>query len=222
MSQWTIIVPAGGVGSRMGSDRPKQYLELCEKPLLIHTLKALDRYFNQPKFIIAMDLSWKEYVLSFLIQEGLKDQCCIVSGGKERYDSVKNALERVNTTWVGVHDAVRPFVSMNTINHLMAGIVQYPAIIPVLPLKDSLRRLHPNHTEAMKREEFACVQTPQCFHADVLKRAYALPLEETFTDDASLVEYSGIKIHCVSGNEENIKITSPIDLLLAEQLLTLQ
>jgi 2-C-methyl-D-erythritol 4-phosphate cytidylyltransferase len=206
----------------MGSDRPKQYLELCEKPLLIHTLKALDQYFNQPKFIIAMDLSWEEYVLSYLIQEGLKDRCCIVSGGKERYDSVKNALERVDTTWVGVHDAVRPFVSMNTINHLMAGIVQYPAIIPVLPLKDSLRRLHPNHSEAMNREEFACVQTPQCFHVNVLKHAYALPLEETFTDDASLVEHSGVKIHCVSGNEENIKITSPIDLLLAEQLLTLQ
>jgi|1048.fasta_scaffold05692_5 2-C-methyl-D-erythritol 4-phosphate cytidylyltransferase len=219
MNKWTLIVPAGGVGSRMGANRPKQYLEIAGKPLLIYTLKALDEHFHQPTFILAMAPEWVEYMLPFLNEAELTERCTIVSGGKERYDSVKNALTEVRTPWVGVHDAVRPFVSQETVERLNEGIAHHAAIIPVVGLKESLRKKTSLGTEAVDRSYFMNVQTPQCFHLEHLQRAYEIPFDETVTDDASLVERTGVTIHTVLGNDENIKITTPIDLLLAKQLV---
>ena len=219
MNKWTLIVPAGGVGSRMGANRPKQYLEIAGKPLLIYTLKALDQHFHQPKFILAMAMEWVEYMLPFLNEAGLTERCTLVAGGKERYDSVKNALTEVHTPWVGVHDAVRPFVSQETVDRLCEGIAHHTAVIPVVGLKESLRKKTSIGTEAVDRSHFMNVQTPQCFHLEHLQRAYGIPFDETVTDDASLVERTGVTIHTVLGNDENIKITTPIDLILATQLL---
>lgn len=222
MNNWTLIVPAGGVGSRMGANRPKQYLEIAGKPILIYTLKALDQHFHQPKFILAMAPEWVEYMLPFLNDAGLTERCTLVAGGKERYDSVKNALTKVNTPWVGVHDAVRPFVSQETIERLCEHIKIHAAVIPVVGLKESLRKKTSIGTEAVDRSHFMNVQTPQCFHVPLLKSAYELPFNETVTDDASLVERMGVPIQTVLGNDENIKITTPVDLVLATHLIQTQ
>lgn len=222
MNKWTLIVPAGGVGSRMGANRPKQYLEIAGKPILIYTLKALDKHFQQPKFIVAMAPEWMEYMLPFLQEAGLTERCTLVAGGKERYDSVKNALNEVRTPWVGVHDAVRPFVSKETIERLCEHIKNHAAVIPVAGLKESLRKKTSTGTEAVDRSQYVNVQTPQCFHVSLLKRAYELPFNETVTDDASLVERLGEEIYTVDGNDENIKITTPLDLVLATHLIQTQ
>jgi 2-C-methyl-D-erythritol 4-phosphate cytidylyltransferase len=222
MNKWTLIVPAGGVGSRMGANRPKQYLEIAGKPILIYTLEALDQHFHQPKFILAMAPEWMDYMLPFLQEAGLNDRCTLVSGGKERYDSVKNALNEVSTPWVGVHDAVRPFVSQETIERLCEYIKTHAAVIPVVGLKESLRKKTFVGTEAVDRSQYVNVQTPQCFHAPLLKSAYELPFNETVTDDASLVERMGVTIQTVLGNDENIKITTPVDLVLATHLIQTQ
>ncbi|MFM7566440.1 MAG: 2-C-methyl-D-erythritol 4-phosphate cytidylyltransferase, partial [Flavobacteriales bacterium] len=215
MNQWTVIVPSGGVGSRMGSDRPKQYLILNEKPLLIHTLLALDSHFNRPKFIVPLAETWREYLTPFLEDLPLKQRLLFVESGKERYDSVKNALPYLETAWVAVHDAVRPFVSLETTNRLIEAIAHHPAAIPVLAMKESLRKRNERGSEAVDRSVYMSVQTPQCFHASVLVQAYAQPFDALLTDDASLVERVGIPIQCVLGNEENIKITTPTDWLIA-------
>ena len=222
MNNWTLIVPAGGVGSRMGANRPKQYLEIAGKPILIYTLKALDQHFHQPKVILAMAVEWIEYLLPFLNEAGLTERCTLVAGGKERYDSVKNALTKVNTPWVGVHDAVRPFVSQETIERLCEHIKIHAAVIPVVGLKESLRKQTSIGTEAVDRSQYMNVQTPQCFHVPLLKSAYELPFNETVTDDASLVERMGVPIQTVLGNDENIKITTPVDLVLATHLIQTQ
>jgi 2-C-methyl-D-erythritol 4-phosphate cytidylyltransferase len=222
MNKWTLIVPAGGVGSRMGANRPKQYLEIAGKPILIYTLEALDQHFHQPKFIVAMAPEWMDYMLPFLQEAGLTERCTLVAGGKERYDSVKNALNEVSTPWVGVHDAVRPFVSQETIERLCEHIKTHAAVIPVVGLKESLRKKTFVGTEAVDRSQYMNVQTPQCFHAPLLKSAYELPFNETVTDDASLVEQMGVAIQTVLGNDENIKITTPVDLVLATHLIQTQ
>lgn len=222
MNKWTLIVPAGGVGSRMGANRPKQYLEIAGKPILIYTLEALDQHFHQPKFIVAMAPEWMDYMLPFLQEAGLTERCTLVAGGKERYDSVKNALNEVSTPWVGVHDAVRPFVSKETIERLCEYIKTHAAVIPVVGLKESLRKKTFVGTEAVDRSQYMNVQTPQCFHAPLLKSAYELPFNETVTDDASLVEQLGVAIQTVLGNDENIKITTPVDLVLATHLIQTQ
>lgn len=222
MNKWTLIVPSGGVGSRMGANRPKQYLEIAGNPILIYTLKALDKYFNQPKFIIAMAPEWAEYLDPFLKETGLHERCTIVEGGKERYDSVKNALQKVTTPWVGVHDAVRPFVSKQTIERLCESIVNHAAVIPVVGITESLRHKTSSGTEAVDRALFMKVQTPQCFHLELLYAAYERPFDQTVTDDARLVEQTGVPIHTVLGNDENIKITTLTDLMLATHLLTTQ
>jgi len=219
MDEWTIIVPAGGVGTRMGAERPKQYLEIDGQPLLLYTLLALDKQFDHPRFIIALASAWKTYLLPFIVQSGLNDRCVFVEGGEERYHSVKNALSYVQTNYVAVHDAVRPFVSQGCITRLMDAIKVNEAVIPVVQLKESLRQIENDQTHAVDRSAFLSVQTPQCFHSPVLQRAYELGFDPTVTDDASLVERLGVKVETVLGNDENIKITTPLDFILAEQLI---
>ena len=222
MNPWTLIVPSGGVGSRMGADRPKQYLEIQEKPILIHTLLALDRFFEEPKFIIPMDPLWRDYVHAHLRGFSLEKRCVLVDGGQERYDSVKNALAWVDTPWTGVHDAVRPFISQETVDRIQAAIATSEGVVPVVPLRDSLRKTTLNGSKAVARSEFMSVQTPQCFPTAILHAAYRLDFDPSLTDDASIVERSGVKVACVLGNDENIKITTPLDLMLAQHLIIAQ
>ncbi|NDB34978.1 MAG: 2-C-methyl-D-erythritol 4-phosphate cytidylyltransferase [Flavobacteriia bacterium] len=220
MNNWTFIIPSGGVGARMGADRPKQYLEINGMPLIVHTLKNIDSAFSKPLFVISMDSAWVQYLAPFLQEAGLSERCRFVPSGKERYDSVKNALSDIQTPWVGVHDAVRPFVSEGTSARITSALARHKAVIPVMPIKESIRKWTAAGSEALNRSSFVTVQTPQCFQEDVIKNAYALPYDDSITDDASLVERSGTPVCCVEGNVENIKITHRMDLLLAQHLLT--
>jgi 2-C-methyl-D-erythritol 4-phosphate cytidylyltransferase len=216
----SIIITAGGIGKRMGSDSPKQFLELHGKPILMHTIARFHDY--NPSFQLVLTLpaehieTWKHLCdsLNFQVPH------TIVTGGKERFHSVQNALAHCTYDYVGVHDGVRPFVSDETLARLEAALKSSQAVIPVLEPKESLRILTPTGSQALVRSDIRSVQTPQFFQKDILTAAYLQEYKSQFTDDASVVEAMGIHIEMVNGNSENIKITEPIDLRIAELLMT--
>lgn len=216
----SIIITAGGIGKRMGSDSPKQFLELHGKPILMHTIARFHDY--NPSFQLVLTLpaehieTWKHLCdsLNFQIPH------TIVRGGKERFHSVQNALAHCTYDYIGVHDGVRPFVSDETLARLEAALQSSQAVIPVLEPKESLRILTPFGSQALVRSDIRSVQTPQFFQKDILTAAYQQEYKSQFTDDASVVEAMGVHIALVNGNSENIKITEPIDLRIAELLIS--
>ena len=216
----SIIITAGGIGKRMGSDSPKQFLELHGKPILMHTIARFHDY--NPSFQLVLTLpvehieTWKHLCdsLNFQIPH------TIVRGGKERFHSVQNALAHCTYDYIGVHDGVRPFVSDETLARLEAALQSSQAVIPVLEPKESLRILTPFGSQALVRSDIRSVQTPQFFQKDILTAAYQQEYKSQFTDDASVVEAMGVHIALVNGNSENIKITEPFDLRIAELLMT--
>jgi len=158
-------------------------------------------------------------LIAIIVQSGLNNRCVFVEGGEERYHSVKNALVHVQTNCVAVHDAVRPFISQGCVARLKESIKVNEAVIPVVQLKESLRQIENGQTYAVDRSAFLSVQTPQCFHSSVLQQAYEMAFDSPITDDASLVDRIGVKVATVWGNDKNIKITTPLDFILAEQLI---
>jgi 2-C-methyl-D-erythritol 4-phosphate cytidylyltransferase len=219
MQTHSIIITAGGIGKRMGADQPKQFLELLGRPVLIHTLERLHRYAPQSQFVVTLPEQYIEDWESLCAQFGCSIEHTIVAGGQERYHSIRNAIKACTGDIILVHDGVRPLVSKATIDRLLEAATTHPAVIPVVEMKDSLRHITPEGSEAVNRSAYRIVQTPQVFHADVLKKAYDIPFHDGITDDASLVEESGERIHLVEGNEENIKITTPSDLPIALSFL---
>lgn len=214
----TIIITAGGIGKRMGASIPKQFIELNGLPVLMHTIQ---RFYNaNPSFEIIVVLPdahiqfWKELIDKHLFR--VKHQ--IVEGGKERFFSIKNGLKHATGELIGVHDGVRPFVSLEVIEKTYQAAKTNGAAIPVVNLKESVRQIDQNNSLAVDRTKFKIVQTPQCFRADIIQKSYLQPYSSQFTDDASVVELSGHQISLVDGNDENIKITTPMDLKLAEVL----
>jgi 2-C-methyl-D-erythritol 4-phosphate cytidylyltransferase len=143
----------------------------------------------------------------------------VVEGGKERYHSIQNALNNCEGEYIAIHDGVRPLVDQKTLMNCWKGVLEFDAVIPVLDLKESLRKVEENQSMAVNRSEFRIVQTPQCFKKEILLVAYQKSFHEGITDDASLVEEAGYVIHLVEGNEQNIKITTPTDLRFADFLL---
>ena len=219
MNKWTLIIPSGGTGSRMGASRPKQYIEIDGIPIIVHTLIQLDVLFDRPQYIISLVAPWDLYLIPHLEAAGMKSRVDFVSSGEERFNSVKNCLDYVHTEWVAVHDAVRPFVGESTIQEIRSKIETHPALVPVCSLTDSIRKIDGATNRALDRNQFVRVQTPQCFHSSVLKSAYKQDYGQAITDDACLVEAMGVSISLVAGNEQNIKITTPNDLIIAHQLL---
>lgn len=216
----SIIITAGGEGQRMKSKLPKQFLELKGTPVLMYTIKAF--YKIDPTFELILTLpekhinTWKQ----LCIDHKFKIPHHTVVGGKERYHSVKNALEFSTGDLVAVHDGVRPIVSKKMINLLFKEVEGKGAVIPVIELNESLRKITANNFKAVDRSKYRIVQTPQVFKADILRKAYKNIYQSDITDDATLVEKSGQKVYLVEGDVNNIKITYPRDLLLLEQLLT--
>ncbi|HZH86434.1 MAG TPA: 2-C-methyl-D-erythritol 4-phosphate cytidylyltransferase [Brumimicrobium sp.] len=215
----TVIITAGGVGKRMEAQLPKQFLLLNDRPLMMHTI---ERFFDyNPKFEILISLPaefiqfWKDLCEkhSFLIHHQ------ILEGGKERYHSIKNALQIATGDLIFVHDAVRPLVSKQTIKAAEECAILNNSAIPVLPLKDSLRKGNMNESQHLDRSQYWIVQTPQVFKKEILTEAYKLPYSDEITDDASLVEKLGEKVYLSVGNEENFKITTPFDMEIANFLL---
>lgn len=212
----TVIITAGGIGKRMEATIPKQFIELSGKPILMHTLTCFHNYNPSIQLILTLPNDWISYWKELCTQFQFDVAHEIVEGGVERYDSIKNALKIASGTIIGVHDGVRPLVSTATIQRTFDAARLHKAAIPYLPIHESLRQRIEDSSHAVNRSEFVCVQTPQCFERDVLIKAYAQPYHQGITDDASLVEQSGQEIFLVLGNEENIKITTPNDLKIAQ------
>ena len=214
------IIVAGGKGERMQMDIPKQFIEIHGKPILMHTLEVFHRYDALVQLILVLPSvqieSWKE--LCEKHNFALPHQ--IVPGGQTRFQSVKNGLNAVkDPALVAVHDGVRPLVSVATITRCFDEAEKHGAAIPVIDLVDSIRKISDNESQSVDRSTFKLVQTPQIFNSEILKKAYEQDFSKLFTDDASVVEGIGVKIHLVDGNWENFKITTGFNLRMAESLL---
>lgn len=227
------IIVAGGKGLRMGGDIPKQFLPVAGLPVLMRTMLRFREAMPALQIILVLPKAQQDYWLSLCREHGfampgtLSDASGLVlsyqlaDGGQTRFHSVQNGLALVPddaTGVVGVHDGVRPFVSADVIRRCYEEARVHKAVIPVIPVVETLRHV----SEGTKpRDEYRLVQTPQCFDIHLLKAANQQPYSDAFTDDASVVEAYGQNVTLVDGNRENIKITTPGDLLMAESLLTL-
>ena len=185
----------------------------------MHTLENFHAFDFTAEIILTLPLDWQNYWKELVIKRGCSVPHAVVDGGTERYHSVKHALAICNRNYVAVHDGVRPLVSHETLDRCIQNVLLYKAVVPVLPVKESLRKVEENDSVAVNRSEYRLVQTPQCFDISVLRKAYEQDFHPGITDDASLIEEMGVKVHLVEGNEENIKITTQTDLLIAEALL---
>lgn len=215
----SVIITAGGIGKRMKSTIPKQFLPIADKPLLMHTIEKFYHFDPSIQIILTLPEVWRDYWEALVAENEFRIPHRVASGGKERYHSIKNALEYCLGDVIAIHDGVRPLVSVETLKVCFDKIKSNDAVIPVLELKSSLRKIKNSHSEAVDRRSFVEVQTPQCFKKDVILRSYQGDYHERITDDASLAEEAGYSITCVQGNEENIKITSQTDLLFAGLML---
>ncbi len=224
MNKRTVIVVAGGSGKRMGSKIPKQFLEIGGKAILIRTLENFIHFDPDMQVILALPESQMNYWDELTIDWEYAKKVQVVKGGSERFYSVKNALNAVSPKCekIAVHDGVRPFISNDLISRGFECIDVSHAAIPVIPSKDSIRVFKPteSYSKSVDRNTILHVQTPQVFDANTLLNAYKQDYNESFTDDASVVENMGEKINLFKGNEMNFKITSPEDLEFAEYIVT--
>ena len=215
-----IIIVAGGKGLRMGGDIPKQFLPVCGKPVLMRTIEAFYTYDNQIHVILVLPVSQQEYWRELCQTYNFNLPHEIADGGNTRFHSVSNGLALVNGEGlVGIHDGVRPFVSQEVIARCFAEAEQKKAVIPVIGVVETVRCLEGEDSVTVPRDKYKLVQTPQVFDVALLKEAYRQEYTDMFTDDASVVEALGKKLYLVEGNRENIKLTTPFDLKLAEMLV---
>ena len=219
MTKAAIIV-AGGSGLRLGGPVPKQFQIVKGRPLLMWTIDAFHRYdASMPLIVVLPEMHfeiWKALCMGhrFFIPHQ------VVAGGEQRHHSVKAGLEKVEGDGlVAVHDGVRPLVSTDLIERCFDAADTHAAAIPVVPIVPSVRERTKDGSRALDRSNLLAVQTPQCFHTDLLRKAFAQPYDPAFTDEAALVERLGVKVHLVDGGENNIKVTNGTDLRLAEMLL---
>ena len=205
----------------MGSDLPKQFLPVKGKPLLMHTLERFYRWDPAAEIILVIPEDQEEYWDMLCREIDCIVPHRIAPGGETRFHSVKNGLElTTHPSLIAVHDGVRPFVSDAVISRCFDVASSHGAAIPVLPVVESLRRITPEGSAAVNREEYVSVQTPQVFRSEIIYEAYQQGYSLHFTDDASVVEAAGFPVKLVQGNPENIKITTPQDLAVAQFLLS--
>lgn len=215
-----VIVVAGGKGLRMGADIPKQFLPVHGMPLLMHTLSTFHSFDPSLHLILVLPKAQQDYWAALCLQHAFTLPLTIADGGETRFHSVKNGLACIDAdqALVAVHDGVRPFVSHTTIAACFDAAQRDGGAIPVMPVVETLRQLQEHGSSTVNRSCFRLVQTPQTFQLDILRKAYLQPYDSQFTDDASVVEAAGYAITLVDGNRENIKITTPFDLRMAEVL----
>ncbi|MEO7080313.1 MAG: 2-C-methyl-D-erythritol 4-phosphate cytidylyltransferase [Flavobacteriales bacterium] len=219
MERSTIIV-AGGSGKRMGSTVPKQFLLLRGKPVLCHTIEAFYRFDADMQIIVVLPIEQMDAWTALCSKHGFTIHHTVVAGGAERFHSVGEGLKAVkHIGLVAVHDGVRPLVSLELIARCFAAAEEHGAAIPVVPLSSSVRELEDGGSHAVDRSRLRTVQTPQCFRVELLRKAFELPYDPVFTDEATLVERMGLAVHLLDGEELNIKVTTPVDLRVAEVVL---
>lgn len=219
-----IIVVAGGKGLRMGGDIPKQFLPVGGEPVLMRTLRVFHEADEDMRIILVLPADQQEYWQQLCQEYHFTLPHQVATGGETRFHSVQNGLALVPDDAdgvVGVHDGVRPFVSVEVIRRCYEGARQQGAVVPVVPVVETVRQLLPEGDSlTVDRNQYRLVQTPQTFRIPLLKEAFQQPYQPAFTDDASVVEALGYRIVLVEGNRENIKLTTPSDIRFAESLLT--
>lgn len=217
-----IIIVAGGKGLRMGSDIPKQFLPIGGKPVLMRTLERFREYSAELQIILVLPEAQQEYWHQLCKEYHFDVEYTLANGGQTRFHSVQNGLAKVPDDAqgvVGVHDGVRPFPSIEVIKNCYETARTKKAVIPVIPVVETVRHLEGEKSVTVPRGDYRLVQTPQTFDIQLLKAANRQPYNDGFTDDASVVESYGYEITLVEGNRENIKITTPYDMKIAEVLI---
>ena len=217
------IIVAGGKGLRMGAALPKQFIPVAGLPVLMHTLQRFSQACPGMHLVLVLPESQQEFWKELCRKHRFSIPHTIANGGHTRFHSSLSGIQALagapDTDLVAIHDGVRPFVSAGTIERCLAEAARSGAAIPVVPVVDTLRHVAPDGSARnVPRSEYRAVQTPQTFRLGLLRRAFGQPFSDRFTDDASVVEALGEKVPMVEGNRENIKLTTPFDLTVAEAL----
>lgn len=245
MTDYAIIL-AGGKGLRMGSDIPKQFLPIDGMPVLMHTIRRFRAYSDELNIILVLPKEQHDYWAELCRQYHFEERYAMTTGGPTRFHSIQNGLKLIPDDAEGVvavHDGVRPFPSLEVIGRCFETARTSGAAIPVVPVVETLRQILPTQDPAapipatmpsqgsvsrcvtappsvtVPRDDYRLVQTPQAFDIQLHKQAYRQPYNDSFTDDASVIEHLGHAITLVEGNRENIKITTPFDLVVASALI---
>ena len=217
-----VIIVAGGQGLRMGLPVPKQFALVAGRPVLMHTIARFHEADPLLGIIVVLPADQHEYWNDLCREHDFRIEHTVVSGGETRFHSSQNGLRAIPDDVdgvVGIHDGVRPFVSVEVIRRCYAEARRSGAAIPVVPVVDTLRIVGDgNGSHNVDRSQFRAVQTPQVFSIGLLREAFRQQWRPEFTDDASVVEGIGVKIGMVEGNRENVKLTTPLDMLVAEEL----
>lgn len=220
MKDLTVIIVAGGKGQRMRTDFPKQFMPLAGKPILMRTIGRFAATYPNSRIIVAMNSDYIGYWGRLCDEYSFKVPHTVCGGGERRFDSVRNALQLApDSGFIAVHDGVRPMVSGELIQRAVNDARTYGAVVPVIPLSNSIRELQDGGSRVVDRDNYRLVQTPQVFRADILKAAYVSDHGLAFTDDASVVEASGHPVWLCEGEDTNLKITDPVDMIVAEALI---
>lgn len=219
MQRSTIIV-AGGSGKRMGATVPKQFLLLKGEPLLFHTLRAFHAFDPAMHLVLVLPqdhhATWDDLCAEYDFEVPHE----LVAGGAERFHSTQAGLAAVkHDGLVAIHDGVRPLLSSALIARCFAAAEEHGAAVPVVPISSSVRELTDEGSQPLDRSRLRAVQTPQCFRVPLLRRAFELPYDPAFTDEATLAERLGVDVHLVEGEDLNIKVTTPFDLQVVEGVL---
>jgi 2-C-methyl-D-erythritol 4-phosphate cytidylyltransferase len=219
MKKFAIIV-AGGAGIRMGVNLPKQFMLLKDKPVLYYTLKIFLNAYDDLQIILVLPADYTDMGQEIIDAYFDKDRIKITAGGDTRFQSVKNGLSLIEEeSVIFVHDGVRCLLSTELIHRCYAQAVETGTAIPAVISKDSIRLIREEGNEAFDRNKVMLIQTPQTFHSKIVLPAFRIDYKDKFTDEATVVEAYGMKVSLVEGEENNIKITRPLDLLIAEKIM---
>lgn len=209
---------------RMGADIPKQFIPIGGKPILMRTLERFYAFDSNMRIVLVLPVFMQDYWFSLCKEYDFTLPYVLADGGETRFHSVLNGLQKISEecTVIGVHDGVRPFVSLKVVEDCFSAAVKFGGAVPVVGVVETIRKVQKDGdvvvSTTVPRDDYKLVQTPQVFAADMFRKAYSQPYTDFFTDDASVVEAYGETIALVDGNRENIKITTPFDLKIAEIL----
>ena len=215
--QKVALIVAGGKGERMNADIPKQFLLINGTPILMHTLKQFSHF---EEIVLVLPHSQFDYWQELCNTYNFTQKHTLVAGGTTRFYSVKNGLEKIEeNSVIAIHDGVRPLISKKLIDSLITKTQNGVGVIPIVPVKDSIRKVEGENSVHLDRSNLYKVQTPQCFLSTDIKEAYTQEFSDTFTDDASVFEANGGKINTLLGEEKNLKITTREDLTIADEFI---
>lgn len=215
----TAVIVAGGSGTRMGKELPKQFLLIQGKPILLHSIDAFLQAFEDIRIILVLPAAYLDHTKQLIASHGYSSNIKIIEGGETRFHSVQHGLKSIDDQGlVFVHDAVRCLVTPDLIKQCASEAELHGSAIPVVPVRDSIRKksAYADYSEVVSREGLYIVQTPQTFLTEYILPAFELPYTSAFTDEATVAEAFGLRVHLVEGEEKNIKITFPEDLAFAE------